>query len=78
MIKIELLDKSHDRKRFDCGNTQLNIFLQKTARQHITKGMSRIFVGLDRDNIAGHNLGKVACTQRDDPVIFQIPAFTIR
>ncbi|RLB88500.1 MAG: GNAT family N-acetyltransferase, partial [Deltaproteobacteria bacterium] len=41
MIKIELLDKSHDRKRFDCGNTQLNIFLQKTARQHITKGMSR-------------------------------------
>ena len=25
MIKIELLDKSHDRKRFDCGNTQLQI-----------------------------------------------------
>jgi len=50
MIKIELLDKSHDRKRFDCGNTQLNIFLQNTARQHITKGMSRTFVLINDKN----------------------------
>jgi ribosomal protein S18 acetylase RimI-like enzyme len=44
MLKIELLDKSHNRQKFDCGNTALNRFLQKTARQHITKGMSRTFV----------------------------------
>ncbi len=44
MLKIVLLDKSHSRKRFDCGSTALNSFLQKTARQHITKGMSRTFV----------------------------------
>lgn len=44
MLKIELLDKSHNSKQFDCGNSLLNIFLQKTARQHITKGMSRTFV----------------------------------
>ncbi len=50
MIKIELLDKSHDRMRFDCGNTQLNIFLQKTTRQHITKGMSRTFVLINDEN----------------------------
>ena len=50
MIKIVLLDKSHDRKRFDCGNNQLNIFLQKTARQHITKGMSRTFVLINDKN----------------------------
>ena len=50
MIKFELLDKSHDRKRFDCENTQLNIFLQKAARQHITKGMSRTFVLINDEN----------------------------
>lgn len=50
MITIALLDKSHDRKRFDCGNNQLNIFLQKTARQHITKGMSRTFVLINDEN----------------------------
>ena len=44
MFKIVLLDKSHNRNQFDCRNTALNSFLQKTARQHITKGMSRTFV----------------------------------
>ena len=50
MLKIELLDKSHNRNQFDCGNTALNFFLQKTARQHMTKGMSRTFVLLDSEN----------------------------
>ena len=50
MLKIRLLDKSHNRKQFDCGNTLLNIFLQKTARQHITKGMSRTFVLVNDEN----------------------------
>lgn len=49
MLKIELLDKSHNRNQFDCGNAALNSFLQKTARQHIIKGMSRTFV-LINDN----------------------------
>jgi predicted N-acetyltransferase YhbS len=50
MLKIELLDKSHNKKEFDCGNTRLNIFLQRTARQHITKGMSRTFVLINDKN----------------------------
>ncbi|SLM31183.1 GCN5-related N-acetyltransferase [Desulfamplus magnetovallimortis] len=50
MLKIELLDKSHDRTQFDCGNLTLNIYLQKTARQHISKGMSRTFVLINDDN----------------------------
>ncbi|WP_300461061.1 GNAT family N-acetyltransferase [Desulfobacula sp.] len=56
MLKIELLDKSHNRKQFDCGNTPLNTFLQKTARQHISKGMSRTFV-LINDKIPKGILG---------------------
>lgn len=50
MLKIELLDKSHNRKQFDCGNAALNSFLQKTARQHISKGMSRTFVLINDEN----------------------------
>ncbi len=50
MLKIELLGKSHNRKQFDCGNAALNNFLQKTARQHISKGMSRTFVLINDKN----------------------------
>jgi len=56
MLKIELLDTSHNRKGFDCGNKQLNDYLQKTARQHLVKGMSRTFVLVDdayREDILG-------------------------
>jgi len=56
MLKIELLDKSHNRKKFDCGNAALNNFLQKTTRQYIIKGMSRTFV-LINDNKPEEILG---------------------
>ncbi|NEP14611.1 MAG: GNAT family N-acetyltransferase [Symploca sp. SIO2C1] len=47
MKRIELLSKIHARKGFDCGKTALNQFLQRTARQHIQKGLSRTFVLVD-------------------------------
>lgn len=46
---IELLNSSHDRQGFDCGNENLNQFLRQTARQHIQKGISRTFVLVDRE-----------------------------
>ncbi len=47
--QIELLSKHHDRKGFDCGENALNQFLQRTARQHIQKGLSRTFVLVDTE-----------------------------
>lgn len=47
MKRIELLTKSHDRNGFECGELALNVFLQRTARQHIQKGLSRTFVLID-------------------------------
>ncbi|WP_016949263.1 GNAT family N-acetyltransferase [Anabaena sp. PCC 7108] len=41
---IELLNKSHNRESFNCGNEILNQFLIRTARQHIQKGISRTFI----------------------------------
>jgi predicted GNAT family N-acyltransferase len=43
-LKIEVLSKTHNRNIFDCGDTELNYYLQKIARQHITKGISKTFV----------------------------------
>ena len=47
MKKVEVLERIHDRAKFDCGNDLLNSFLQKTARQHLKKGISRTFVIID-------------------------------
>lgn len=47
MLKVELLDATHDRSGFDCGVAPLNRYLQQIARQHIAKGISRTFVLVD-------------------------------
>jgi GNAT superfamily N-acetyltransferase len=47
MLKIETISKKHDRAKFDCGVDQLNNYLQRIARQHLNKGMSRTFVLID-------------------------------
>jgi len=49
MLRIETLSRSHDRAGFDCGNDDLNQYLQKIARQHLEKGISRTFVLIDDD-----------------------------
>lgn len=47
MLKIEPLQPRHDREGFDCGSTELNDYIKKTARQHIEKGLSKTFVLVD-------------------------------
>ena len=47
MHQIEQLAKTPDRDGFDCGSAPLNLFLQQTARQHVERGISRIFVLVD-------------------------------
>ncbi len=49
-LEIELLSKIHNRTEFDCGNIELNNYLHKVARQHITKGISKTFVLIDTAN----------------------------
>ena len=49
MLKIERISKNHDRKAFDCGNQVLNDFLQKHARQHADRDISRTFVCIDHE-----------------------------
>lgn len=48
-MEITLLNKSHDRRSFDCGNAELNDFLKRVARQATEKNVSRTFVLVDED-----------------------------
>lgn len=49
MLRIEALDGSHDRERFDCGVEALNLYLRKVARQHIAKDIARTYVLVDEE-----------------------------
>lgn len=50
MRKIQILDRTHDRVSFDCGEDALNKYLRETARQHNEKGISKTFVYVDTDS----------------------------
>ena len=41
---VQPLNDFHDRKRFDCGDENLNNWLNQTAKQHKEKGVSSTFV----------------------------------
>jgi len=47
VLRVELLDATHDRGGFDCGVEPLNRYLQQIARQHMVKGISKTFVLVD-------------------------------
>ena len=47
---VVTLDKQHDLKSFDCGNTALNTWLRATARQHQKKSLSSTFVLVDDES----------------------------
>ena len=46
-LEIQVLQKSHDRKAFNCGEPELDNYLQKIARQHVNKGIAKTFVLID-------------------------------
>jgi len=48
----EPIGKSHDRKGFDCGDVDLNEFLQKHARQSHENGSAKTFCAIDNANPA--------------------------
>jgi GNAT superfamily N-acetyltransferase len=51
----EPISKSHDRNSFDCGDADLNVYLQKFARQNHESGGAKTFLAVD--DISGQVLG---------------------
>jgi predicted GNAT family N-acyltransferase len=46
----ESIAKSHDRQAFDCGQPELNLFLQNFARQSHERGAAKTFLAIDDRN----------------------------
>ena len=47
---VEVLGKEHDRESFDCGNADLNAYLQTQARQEMDRGAAVVYVLVPEDN----------------------------
>jgi hypothetical protein len=46
------LSRQHDRKAFDCGEAELNIYLQRYARQNHESGGAKCFVATPRNALS--------------------------
>ena len=80
--RIELLNRSHRREDFDCGEKSLNEFLCRYARQNDTKDISRTYVLLDNDSadIVGYYTicsGSVSFHSIPDDMTRGIPRYPI-
>ncbi|MFT2215517.1 GNAT family N-acetyltransferase [Rhizobium giardinii] len=69
----EAITKKHDRKAFDCGDPDLNLFLQRYARQSHEQGGAKTFLAIDdRDGQTIHgfySLAPAALTYQKTPEI---------
>ena len=52
--RIEALQNTHDRRRFDCGDSTLNDYLRRYARQHADANISRTYVACEEQRICGY------------------------
>ena len=46
----EAIERRHDRAAFDCGDVDLNTFLQRHARQSHERGGAKTFLAVDDGN----------------------------
>jgi GNAT superfamily N-acetyltransferase len=75
---IEPLDRSHNRRYFDCGEESLNGFLKKFARQNSKKGLGRTFVAVPPDSKVIYGYYTIASgSVRFDTVPENLPRYPI-
>jgi GNAT superfamily N-acetyltransferase len=84
---IEQLNTAlHDRKSFDCGVYELNIFLKQHANQNQSKNMSKTYVAVvavsadDHKKIYGYytlSAGHIECNQLPEIVKAKLPKYPI-
>jgi len=54
-VKIQLLDKNHNRKNFTCEEESLNNYIRKQVSQDIRKKLATCFVAIDKEqNVIGY------------------------
>lgn len=67
----EAIAKGHDRSAFDCGNSELNDFLRRYARQSHDQGAAKSFLAIDdasgRDILGFYSLAPAALSYHRTP-----------
>lgn len=51
---FEPLNKNHHRENFDCGDEFINRYLKTMANQHTKKGIAKVYVYAQNDNILAY------------------------
>jgi ribosomal protein S18 acetylase RimI-like enzyme len=86
LIIEQLNTNLHDRKSFDCGVDELNIFLKQYAHQNQSKNMSKTYVAIvatsadDQKKIIGYytlSAGHIECDQLPERVKSKLPKYPI-
>lgn len=62
---IEILNKNHERKAFSCGNSELDDYLRRLARQHGQNRVSRTYVATNKRTILGYYSLAMAAIGKD-------------
>ncbi len=75
---IELLEKRHDRKSFDCGNEELDRYLKTLARQHHEQGFVKTYVAVEagQSTVLGYfavSMGNVLLQDLDESIVSRLP-----
>ena len=81
-VKIELLEKRHDRKGFECGKEDLDNYLKTLARQHNDQGFVKTYVAVEegRNTVLGYvslAMGNVLLQDADESVYARLPKHPI-
>jgi hypothetical protein len=70
----EPISKKHDRKSFDCGDSSMNEFLQRYARQSHESGAAKTFLAIDNPRnkaiLGFYSLAPGALAYADTPESF--------
>lgn len=82
-LNITTLSAQQQRKRFDCGETSLNIYLQQYARQNIKHRINKVFVATpvdDAKTIIGYytlSAGSISVADLPLPLKQRLPNYPV-
>lgn len=84
-LRISGLEKHHDRIDFDCGERELNVYLQRLARQQAQRDFSRTYVAQPLDENPGeaariqgfYSISSGSIDFRNLPAALKLPRYPV-
>ena len=80
-LKVEPISKTHQRDKFSCGKTELDVYLQRFARQNDEKNIAKTFVSVDTENqVLGYyslSSASIEFSELPDELRQSLPAYPV-